>query len=78
MTQVKVGTLWAGGWDDYLVDTDDQIDDDCSKGTDPIIMQEGATHSGFSQWLRTTFSGALRDKYPGKAVRIVQHLGGGD
>jgi hypothetical protein len=81
MTREEIGTLWAGGWDDYAVDTDDVINDPGTGGTDPLIYPGGpGTHGVCSDphYVRACFSAALRNRFPNKAVRVLEHLGGGD
>ena len=73
-----IGTLWAGGWDDYLVDESDKIDvpESALKGNSryfPTFVHEGRTY------LKTRFSGKLKQRHGEKsAVRVTAHLGGGD
>lgn len=72
-THEKMGVMWNGGWDDYLVDVSDVIDDPTEvKNPFPDTIVDGKTY------IRTCFSGKFSQRFPGKAIRKVSHLGGGD
>lgn len=79
MTKETMTVLWNGGWDKYEVDIDDQIDDDESQGIWPTIYpyhsEEGPCGPSY---VRTCFSGDMNKRFPGKALRILVRLGGGD
>jgi hypothetical protein len=68
-----MGTLWNGGWDDYVVDTTDTIPEDKTKNY-PEITTGSPNH----RYIQARFSGKFRDRFPGLALRMVKHLQGGD
>ena len=81
MSREEMSILWAGGWDDFEVDIDDQIDDPDTGGTDPYIYPPEMKIGGNCadpQYIRTTFSAKMRQRFPGKAIRVLGHTGGGD
>lgn len=78
--RLEAGVLWAGGWDDYIVDPTTRRDMTPKE-------QEAAAKDGYSPviaggWLRCDFSGALRTTDEARdstqVVKIIEHLGGGD
>lgn len=78
-----VGILWAGGWDDYVVDCN-QVRD---MTAEEIAACQAATDKGFGlpsivsgSWLHGHF---IEKKFPGQisntqCIKVIQHLGGGD
>lgn len=85
VTPVPMGILWNGGWDDYIVDIDDQIDDDGTHGSSPLIYPDEIRgvpvkkmhNCGDPHYVRTHFSGKMSQRFPGKALRVLSHEGGG-
>lgn len=73
----EIGTLWNGGWDDYVVDTEVVIQvTEAEAAADrhhPLVTRDG------KQYVRVVFSGALRKQFKeNEAVLMLQHTGGGD
>ena len=91
--EIKVCILWAGGWDEYLIDTDNVM----PVSPEEIANNEARIAKGHGgepvienhKWLRTGFilpgyykpHGELGENFPkdmDQMVRIVRHLRGGD
>ena len=67
----EMSILWNGGWDDYVVDLNDMIDD-------PLVGSEDYWPTVHTVFVRTLFSGEMNARFPGKAIRMLRHTDGGD
>lgn len=90
MAEELVNIGWAGGWDEYVIETDvtrletnEEIEANQARiargwGGDPVI---GAPHSG-GQWLRVQYlNEKMASSFDNPAVtlvKIVRHVRGGD
>ena len=74
----KMSILWNGGWDEYIVDLNDMIDDPSLGTTDYWPTVRASSGNSESLYVRTLFSGEMNIRFPGKAIYILRHTGGGD
>lgn len=83
MAEQLVNIGWAGGWDEYIIDTDvtrEQTPEEIESyearvakgwGGEPVV--------GNNEWLRVLFCARDMPDTPGKMlVKIVRHVRGGD
>jgi hypothetical protein len=77
MAQTKVTALWNGGWDTYIVDLDDLVEDTTPPLPDTRAYQPELQVDG-RRYVRLYFVAKYAQVHPGKAARMIDHLGGGD